>query len=344
LAERVGGKVVGDPNGLIRGVAGIREAKSGEITFVSNPRYEAALRSTEAAAVIVARPIGGLKPALLVVPDPYYAFCQIVAYFHQRPYRPRGISQQASIGKNVRLGSDLSIYPFVTIEDDAVIGDRVTLFPGVYIGEGSRVGEDSILYANVSIREEVTIGRRVIIHSGAVIGSDGFGFATHGGRHHKILQVGTVIIEDDVEIGANVTVDRAAMGKTVIGRGTKIDNLVQIAHNVSIGEDSLLVAQVGISGSTEIGHHVTLAGQVGVAGHLSIGDNVVVGGKSGVTKDIPSNQRVSGFPTLPHRKWLEAQASFPHLPEIRKRLAALEKKMATFERSVRKNVKRAKKS
>ncbi len=340
LADHVGGKIVGDPNYLIHGVAGIIEAQSGEITFVANPRYEAALRTTAASAVIVARPLEGLTPASLVVEDPYYAFCRIVTYFYQKPYHPRGISQQSAIGKNVTLGSDLSIYPFVTIGEGAAIGDRVTLFPGVYIGEDSHIGEDSILYANVSVREEVTIGRRVIIHSGAVIGSDGFGFATHQGRHHKIPQVGTVIIEDDVEIGANVTVDRATLGKTVIGRGTKIDNQVQIAHNVSVGEDCLLVAQVGISGSTEIGHHVILAGQVGVAGHLKIGDNVVAGGRSGVTKDIPSDQKVSGFPPLPHRKWLEAQASFPHLPDFRKRLAALEKQVVALERSI-KNVNRS---
>ena len=342
LADHVGGKIVGDPNCLIHGVAGIIEAQSGEITFVANPRYEAALRTTAASAVIVARPLEGLSPASLVVEDPYYAFCRIVTYFYRKPYHPRGISQQSSIGKNVTLGSDLSIYPFVTIGEGAAIGDRVTLFPGVYIGENSHIGEDSILYANVSVREEVTVGRRVIIHSGAVIGSDGFGFATHQGRHHKIPQVGTVIIEDDVEIGANVTVDRAALGKTVIGRGTKIDNQVQIAHNVSVGEDCLLVAQVGISGSTEIGHHVILAGQVGVAGHLKIGDNVMAGGRSGITKDIPSDQKISGFPPLPHRKWLEAQASFPHLPDFRKRLAALEKQVAALEQNAKKRNKRKK--
>jgi UDP-3-O-[3-hydroxymyristoyl] glucosamine N-acyltransferase len=172
----------------------------------------------------------------------------------------------------------------------------------------------------------------VIIHSGTVIGSDGFGFATHKGRHHKIHQIGTVVIEDDVEIGANVAVDRAAMGKTVIKRGTKIDNLVQIAHNVIIGEDCLIVSQVGISGSAEIGSHVTLAGQTGVAGHLTIGDNVMAGGRTGVTKDIAPNQVVSGYPALPHRQWLEAQAVFAHLPELRKRIKALEMKLEQLEK------------
>jgi UDP-3-O-[3-hydroxymyristoyl] glucosamine N-acyltransferase len=332
LAERVGAQVIGDPSLPIEGVAGIKEARQGEITFVSNPRYIEALRTTQASAVIVSKPMKDLPLAWLVVKDPYYAFCKIVTYFHQKPYQPTGIHPLASIGPNVKLGSDLSIYPFARVEDGAIIGNRVTLYPGVYIGEGSSIGDDSILYANVSIREKVKIGCRVIIHGGAVIGSDGFGFATHGGRHHKIPQVGIVVVGDDVEIGANVTVDRAALGKTVIGRGTKIDNLVQIAHNVTIGEDSLLVAQVGISGSTQLGNRVTLAGQVGLAGHLTIGDNVVVGAKSGVIRDVSSNDRVSGIFALPHRTWLEVQASLPYLPEFRKRLKVLEDKLANLER------------
>jgi len=300
LAEQVGAEIVGDPNLLIKGVAGIKEARKGDVTFVSNIRYREALRTTRASAVIVSRPMKDLPLAWLVVKDPYYAFCQIVTYFYQKPYRSMGINPLASIGSDVKLGADLSICPFVRIDNGAIIGNRATLYPGVYIGSGSSIGDDSILYANVSVREKVEIGCRVIIHSGAVIGSDGFGFSTHEGRHHKIPQIGTVIISDDVEIGANVTVDRAALGKTVIGRRTKIDNLVQIAHNVTVGEDSIIVAQVGIGGSTQLGDRVTLAGQVGLAGHLTIGDNVVVGAKSGVMRDVPSNERVSGIFALPH--------------------------------------------
>jgi UDP-3-O-[3-hydroxymyristoyl] glucosamine N-acyltransferase len=331
IAKQIGAEVVGDPNLLINGVAGIKEAQKGDITFVSNTRYIEALRTTRASAVIVSKPMKDLPLAWLVVKDPYYAFCRVVTYFYQKPYQPRGIHPLASIGQDVKLGEDLSICPYVRVEDGAVIGDRVTLYPGVYVGEKAFIGDDSILYANVSIREKVKIGCRVIIHGGAVIGSDGFGFATYDGLHHKIPQVGIVVVGDDVEIGANVTVDRAALGKTVIGRGTKIDNLVQIAHNVTIGEDSLLVSQVGISGSTQLGDRVTLAGQVGLAGHLSIGDNVVVGAKSGVIRDVSSNQTVSGIYALPHRTWLEVQASLPHLPDIRKRLKVLESKLAFLE-------------
>lgn len=331
LAESINGRVIGNADAVIRGVAGIKEAQSGEITFLANAKYAPLLRETKASAVILSRPDPSLSCAQVIVEDPYYAFSRVVSAFVEKPYHAIGISPLASIGTNVRLGRDLSIHPFVTIGARAVIGDRVTLYPGVYIGEETEIGDDSIIYANVSIREKAAIGRRVIIHSGAVIGSDGFGFATHKGRHHKIPQIGTVVIEDDVEIGANVAVDRAAMGKTMIKRGTKIDNLVQIAHNVILGEDCLIVSQVGISGSAEIGSHVTLAGQTGVAGHLTIGDNVVAGGRAGVTKDIAPNQVVSGYPTLPHRQWLEAQAVFAHLPELRKRIKALEMKLEQLE-------------
>ncbi|HEY4485958.1 MAG TPA: UDP-3-O-(3-hydroxymyristoyl)glucosamine N-acyltransferase, partial [Nitrospiria bacterium] len=324
LSASVGGTVAGDGTVRIKGVAGIREAQTGEITFLSNPRYSRLLAETRASAVILAKADSAVPCAQIVSADPYYAYARIVALFTDRPYVPTGVSPLAAVGRNVNMGRDTSIHSFVTIGDRAVIGDRVTLHPGVYVGEESVVGNDTVIHANACVRERVRIGCRVIIHSGTVIGSDGFGFATHGGRHHKIPQIGTVEIADDVEIGANSAVDRAALGKTMIGRGTKIDNLVQIAHNVTVGEDCLLVSQVGISGSAAIGHHVTLAGQTGVAGHLTIGDHVVATGRTGVTKDIPSNQIVSGYPPLPHRNWLEAQATFAHLPEMRKRLKALE--------------------
>lgn len=332
LAEKVGGSVVGDPAILIHGVAGIKEAQAGEIAFLANAKYAPLLQKTQASAVILSQPDPKLPCAQVIVENPYYAFAQILAWFVEKPYRAIGISPLASIGKDVRLGADLSIHPFVTLGDRAVIGDRVTLSPGVFIGEETTIGEDTLIHANVSIRERVSIGRRVMIHSGTVIGSDGFGFATYRGKHHKIPQIGSVEIEDDVEIGANVAVDRAAMGKTIIRRGTKIDNLVQIAHNVTIGEDCLVVSQVGISGSAEIGNRVTLAGQTGVAGHLTIGDNVVAGGRTGVTKDIAPNQVMSGYPALPHRQWLEAQATFAQLPDLRKRIKALERQLERLEK------------
>ena len=332
LAETVEGRLVGDPDVLIHGVAGIKEARPGEITFLANAKYASLLKESRASAVILSRPHPDVSCAQVIVEDPYYAFSRVVSVLVETAGRETGISPLAFVGKGVRLGRDLTIHPFVTVEDRAVIGDRVVLYPSVYIGKETEIGDDTVIYANVSVREKVIIGRRVIIHSGTVIGSDGFGFATHKGRHHKIPQIGTVVIQDDVEIGANVAVDRAAMGQTVIRRETKIDNLVQIAHNVTVGEDCLLVSQVGISGSTVIGHHVTLAGQTGVAGHLTIGDNVIAGGRTGVTKDIASNQVVSGYPALPHRQWLEAQATFPHLPDLRKRIKELERKLERLEK------------
>ena len=331
LSAHVGGVITGDSSVMIHGVAGLKEAGAGEITFLSNPRYAQLLGETKASAVILSKSDPKLQCAQLVVENTYYAFAQILNLLVTEPYRPGGISSHAYIGKDVRLGRGLTIHPFVTIALGAEIGDRVVLYPGVFIGAESRIGADTVIHSNASIREKVRIGERVIIQSGAVIGSDGFGFATYQGRHHKIPQIGTVIIEDDVEIGANVTVDRAAMGKTVVGRGTKIDNQVQIAHNVVVGEHCLLVSQVGISGSAVIGDHVTLAGQTGVAGHLTIGDHVVAGGRSGVTKDIRPNQMVSGYPAIPHRQWLEAQALFGRLPEYRKRIKALEIQLEKLE-------------
>lgn len=332
LAEMIEGRLIGDSDVQIRGVAGVKEAGPGEITFLANAKYASLLKETRASAVILSAPRSDVSCAQVIVEDPYYAFSRVVSMLVEPGSREIGVSPLSAIGKDVRLGRDLSILPFVAIGDRAVIGDRVVLYPGVYIGPETQIGDDTVVHANASIREKVSIGRGVIVHSGAVIGSDGFGFATHKGRHHKIPQIGTVVIEDDVEIGANVTVDRAAMGQTVVRRGTKIDNLVQIAHNVTIGEDCLIVSQVGISGSATIGHHVTLAGQTGVAGHLTIGENVMAGGRTGVTKDIGPNQVVSGYPALPHRQWLEAQAMFPHLPELRKRIKDLEMKLERLER------------
>ncbi|MEW6325854.1 MAG: UDP-3-O-(3-hydroxymyristoyl)glucosamine N-acyltransferase, partial [Nitrospirota bacterium] len=317
LAALVGGRVIGDDSLLISGIAPLREARSGQITFFSNPRYADDLAATKASAVVLNARHAETAPAAaarLVVDDPYYGMCQIVRHFYVRPYEAAGVSPMASIGREATLGADVSIHPFAVVGDRAVIGDRVTLHPGCYVGPGAVIGDDSLLHPNVTVLERVRIGRRVIIHSGTVVGSDGFGYAFHQGEHRKIPQVGTVVIEDDVELGANVTVDRATLGETVIGRGTKIDNLVQIAHNVTIGERSIIVAQAGVSGSTSVGRGVILAGQVGVVGHLSIGDRVRVGAQSGVARDVPAGRDVSGSPAIDHRQWLAVQATLPHLP------------------------------
>jgi UDP-3-O-[3-hydroxymyristoyl] glucosamine N-acyltransferase len=339
LADLIGGRVVGDPSLVIAGIAPLQEAAIGQITFLSNPRYAAELATTQASAVILGprHEQAAAPPALakVIVDDPYYGMCQVIRHFHHRPFQPTGVSPLASIGPSVTMGRQVSIHPFVVIGDRAVIGDRVTLYPGCYIGEEAVIGDESLLYPNVTVREHVRLGRRVIIHSGTVVGSDGFGYAFHGGQHHKIPQVGTVIIEDDVELGSNVSVDRATLGQTVIRRGTKVDNLVQIAHNVTIGERSIIVAQAGISGSTTLGKDVVLAGQVGVVGHLAIGDGVRVGAQSGVAQSIPAGQDLSGSPAIPHRQWLSVQATLPHLPDLRRRLHRLEEDLHALQGQIK---------
>ena len=331
LAAHVGGALVGN-DAPVTGVAGIREAEPGHVTFLANSRYLADLARTRASAVVIAKAHASSGIARIEVDDPYHAFSRIVRWFHERPYEPGGISSLASLAADAVVGRDPTIGPFVSVGCRARLGDRVTLLAGVAIGDDVTIGDDTLVYPNVTIREGSSIGRRVILHSGVVIGSDGFGFATHNGRHEKILQVGRVLIEDDVELGANVCVDRAALGVTWIKRGTKVDNLVQIAHNVVIGEDSLIVAQAGISGSSELGRGVVLAGQVGVVGHLTIGDGTMVGAQSGVAADLPAGQVVSGSPAIPHTTWLRVQAALPMVPEMRKTIKRLEARVAELEK------------
>lgn len=334
IAELVGGKVVGDENIVISGVSGIKEAQEGEITFVANPRYLSLLETTQASAIIVSSRVKNFnRKALIVTEDPYFAFTKVMELLvSQIISPPSGIHPQAYIGKDVKLGKNIAILPFTVVEDYAQIGDKTVLYPNVYVGAYTTVGRDCIIYPNVVIREKNSIGDRVIIHSGTVIGSDGFGFAPMKGVHHKIPQLGTVIIEDDVEIGANVCVDRATIGKTHIKKGTKIDNLVQIAHNVVIGENSIIVAQVGISGSTTLGKNVTLAGQSGVVGHIHIGDNAVVAARAGVTKNIPPQVCVSGFPAQEHQKEKKLKALIQRLPKLYELVKSLETKIEEWEK------------
>jgi UDP-3-O-[3-hydroxymyristoyl] glucosamine N-acyltransferase len=327
IAEIVDGEVVGDGSVAIKGVSGIKEAREGEIAFVANPKYISLIEITEASAIITPRQIKQAKRPIIRTENPSLAFAKIVSLFSpNKVERPQGIHPTAVIGNNVKLGKDVAIQPYCVIEDNAEIGEKTILYAGVYIGQYTKIGKRCILYPYVSIRERIIIGNHVIIHNGTVIGSDGFGFAKVCGIHHKIPQIGTVIIEDDVEIGANVTIDRARFDKTVIGRGTKIDNLVQIAHNVIIGESSIIVAQAGISGSTLIGKNVTLAGQAGLVGHITIGDNSIVAAQAGVTKSIPANTCVSGYPARPHNIAKRINAYVQKLPNLFKRVTALEKK------------------
>ncbi|HVP76991.1 MAG TPA: UDP-3-O-(3-hydroxymyristoyl)glucosamine N-acyltransferase [Thermodesulfobacteriota bacterium] len=331
LAQWVDGTVAGDGETEISGVAAIEDAGVGEIAFIASPKYLPKLKETNASAIIVSKEVSQADKPLLRVANPHLAFAKILTLFSQKPYEPKGIGSNTWISPTARLGKDLTIHPFVYVGDRCSIGDRVTLYPGVYVGEDSAIGEDSILYPNVSVYSGAVVGKRVILHSGVVVGSDGFGYVKEGKKNVKIIQVGRVEIEDDVEIGANTTIDRAALGKTIIRRGVKIDNLVQVAHNVVIGEDSVLCAQVGISGSTKIGSNVTLAGQVGVVDHVEIGDNVIVGAQAGVTHNLPGNQGYVGSPALPHREFLRAITILPKLPEMKKTLIDIEKRLKKIE-------------
>ncbi len=334
IAELVNGEIVGSPDLIITGVAGIKEAKEGEITFVANQKYASLMDDTKASAIIVSNGAKNKNHALIRTADPYFAFTKVMELWingNGEVSPPPGIHPTAVIGNEVKLGKDVSVQAYVVIAHHTQIGDRATLYPHTYVGHHSQIGDDCLIYPRVTIKEKSTIGKRCIIHSGTVIGSDGFGFAPVKGIHHKVPQIGTVIVEDDVEIGVNASIDRATIGKTIIGKGTKIDNLVQIAHNVVIGENSIIVAQVGISGSTTIGNGVTIAGQAGVAGHLSIGDNAVVSARGGVTKDVPADSRVSGFPAQPHEKEMRTKAALQKLPELTKTIRELEKRVAELE-------------
>ena len=332
LAAKLGAELIGPGDTEIRGVAGIREAREGDITYLSDKKHRNDLNACRASAVIITEDTQGVNIPALVVKNPRYAFALALGILYGKPYVPGGISDRAVIGKDVVLGTEPTIHPCAVVADGATIGSRVTLYPGVYLGGGSIIGDDAVLYPNVSIREGVSLGCRVIIHSGTVIGSDGFGFVTDGGRHHKIPQVGGVIIEDDVEIGANCTIDRATLGSTVIKKGTKLDNLVHIAHNVTIGEHCILVGQSGVAGSSTIGNYVVVGGRAAISDHLTIGDRVMIAGGAGVTRDIPSGQVVAGFPAIPIRDWLKAQAVIPKLPEMKKLVSQLENRINELEK------------
>jgi UDP-3-O-[3-hydroxymyristoyl] glucosamine N-acyltransferase len=332
IAKELNGRLLGDGKVLIEGVAGIKDAKEGDLTFLSNPKYETYLSTTRASAIIVRENDLKTKKPLIVTDDPYLAFLKTLKMFRpERPIAAKGIHPSAIIGEGVSLGRDISIGANVVVGDNAVIGDDAVVMAGTYVGERAKIGKGTLVYPNVTIREECVIGERVIIHSGTVIGSDGFGFVRDGKSHLKIPQTGTVLIEDDVEIGANVAVDRGTIGATTIKKGTKIDNLVQIAHNVVVGENSIIVAQVGISGSTEIGQNVTLGGQAGIVGHVHIGDNTLVGAQAGVINSIPPDSTVSGYPALPHNVSMKIHAAMGKLPDALKRLKVLEKRMQEIE-------------
>jgi UDP-3-O-[3-hydroxymyristoyl] glucosamine N-acyltransferase len=308
IVDLVGGEFAGDRNLSITTVASLSQANGDQLTFLSNRKYAAELAATKAGAILIPKKLEGNDPRWIRVDDPYFAFAKIMTrWFSNRPM-PKGISPKAVVAESAQLGDNLALGHFAIIGENVVVGNNVTIFQNVSIEAGSVIGDDCIIYPNVVIYDGSRIGNRCIIHSGVVIGSDGYGFATHGGKHHKIPQIGIVRIEDEVEIGAGTTIDRAALGETVIGEGTKIDNLVQIGHNVKVGKHCLLVSQVGIAGSTELGEYVAVAGQSGFSGHLKIGNRVQVAAKSAVLADVPDDTKVMGSPAVPFTEFARRQA------------------------------------
>ncbi len=335
MAESIGGTVIGNDQVLINGINSLIFAKNGEISFLADPRLKDQIKTTKASAIIVKGLTSLYKGPQLIVPDPYLAYARVATIFAPPIPRFPGISEKAVIEEGSRIGKDVSIYPFVYVGRESAIGNKSVLFPGVYVGDRVTVGDGSVIYPNVTIMSDCIIGKEVIIHAGTVIGSDGFGYAKDGDISVKIPQTGIVQIEDKVEIGAINAIDRATFGKTLIQRGVKTDNLIQIAHNVVVGENTIIVAQVGVAGSTRIGKSVIIGPQAGIADHLEIGDRVMVAGKSGVAKSIPSGEVVSGIPTMPHRLWLKTRGHIRRLPEYLERLKELENKVKELEEQLK---------
>jgi UDP-3-O-[3-hydroxymyristoyl] glucosamine N-acyltransferase len=314
----VRGELSGNPDQVVTGLAGLREATPNDVSFLASPKYQAAAKATHARVLIAARDLPvDFDGVVIRVDNPSEAFAELVRQVAPLPVAfPPGIHPTAVVASTARLGKDVSVQPHAVIEDRVVIGDRTVIGAGAYIGHESHVGSDGRFYANVSLRERTIIGDRVILHSGVVLGADGFGYEQVNGTHKKIPQVGNVEIGDDVEIGANSAIDRGRFGRTRVGKGTKIDNLVQIGHNCVIGEHCIICGLVGIAGSTIIGNHVTLAGQVGIAGHLTIGDKSIIMAQAGVTKDVPPGSIMLGAPAVPHKEFKRMNAAVQRLPEI----------------------------
>ncbi len=332
IAQLLQGELKGPPDLNIIGLQALAAAGPDEISFAAGSHYKEEVEKSRAGALILPKnwPCTPDRPSILVK-DPYLAYALTVTAFLEKPFLALGLSPDAHLGSECEIDRNVSIYPGVFIGDRVHIGLHVTLHPGVYIGNDVYIDDETTLYPNVVVYKGCRLGKRVIVHAGTVVGSDGFGYARRGETHVKIPQIGTVVVEDDVEIGANVTIDRAALGETLIGRGTKIDNLVQVAHNVAIGENSLLAAQVGIAGSTRIGKGVVLGGQVGLTGHIELGDRAMVGGQSGVTRSLPAGELGTGTPAMPHKLWLRVGSLLKRLPEMVKQVRDLKLRVDRLE-------------
>jgi UDP-3-O-[3-hydroxymyristoyl] glucosamine N-acyltransferase len=336
LADYVEGQVLGDINVIIRAASTLNRASEGEISFLANNKYEKQLQTTGASAVIVGKDIKSAPVPLLICEDPYYAFMQIMVLLHgHRKHKKVGISPQANISDSAKIGVDCQIHQFVTIEDGAKIGNGCIIYPCTYIGQNVQLGNDCIIYPNVTIYDGCRLGKRVIINANSVIGEDGFGYASHKGVHHKIPQIGGVVIEDDVEIGACCGIERGTLGDTVVGQDSKIGDLVTIGHGTKVGSHCLLVAQVGIAGSTTLGHHCIVGGQVGIVGHVNIGNNVMIAAQAGVINNIGDNKIVLGAPAIDAAQGKKAYSMIQYLPEMRQGIKELQARVGKISASMK---------
>jgi UDP-3-O-[3-hydroxymyristoyl] glucosamine N-acyltransferase len=320
IASALGARLEnGSPDTIVTGVAGIEKAGPGQLTFLANPKYAAAAKKTQAAAIIVSEDFPAVSTAMLRTRDPYWAFARSIELFYEAPRYPPGVHPTAVIHPSAKIGVNLHIGPYVVIDEGVEIGNQAVLLAHVVIYRAAKIGDNFFAHAHAVVREHCRLGDHVTLQNGAVIGSDGFGFAKDNAGHwRKILQSGPAVLEDDVEVQANACVDRASVGETHVARGTKIDNLVQVGHGSSVGQDTLLCAQVGLAGSTAVGNRVILAGQVGVAGHCRIGDGALATAQTGIPSDVPAGQIVSGYPAIENKRWLKCAALFARLPEIAK--------------------------
>lgn len=338
IALLLGGTIVGSDNILIKNIRPLENAGHGDITFLANKKYLKQLRTTQASAILAAPQTQAEGKNLVLVSDPYAALGRLLTLFYPVKHSHSGVSKDADVEEGADVSPEATVFPRVYISKGAKVEKGVVLYPGVFIGSDACVGENSILYANVTVYSGSLIGKRVILHSGVVVGSDGFGFAAPGKGNYKIPQVGFVQIDDDVEIGANSTIDRGTLGRTWIGRNVKIDNLVQIAHNVVIGENSVITAQVGISGSTKLGKSVIVGGQTGIVGHINIGDYVMIAAGSGIHKEIEPGQIIAGSPQMPYRQWLKVEACRTKLPEMRATLEELKRRTEKLQEQINKQL------
>lgn len=336
LAQFTGADIVGDPDLEIYALAPLDKAGPGEISFLANKRYAKAVDNCSAAALISERALERSDITYLVTPNPYLAFAKVLTYLHAPNAKPQGVSPHAVVAESAEVGDDVTIAAGAVIGERVQIGSGTIIHPNVVIYPDVKVGSECVLHAGALVRESSILGNRVILQPGAVIGSDGFGFAPDKEEYYKIPQIGHVVLEDDVEIGANTCVDRGTMGQTLIKSGSKLDNLVQIGHNVKVGSNTVMAAQSGISGSSKVGNHCIFGGQAAMAGHIEAGDNLTVGARGGLTNNTAGNQIVSGVPAFPHREWLKASTTFPHLPRMRREITEMRKKIEQLEEQLAK--------